>query len=264
MSNSRSQSWCSDRWYRSPTRAAVVPPFGEVRRAALGVWAVARALVPATLALLSAGCREDAMGPAENLPPRISFPPNALYRFTTWQVDEYGGKIQGSERSRRWVVLSTGAETLGYSDVTLVGDSSEHGATMLAFRFTPQGDIYQYGYLADLVQRLEGRTIAPRWDLIVTYSKGWSGAWTVGILDSGGTEKMTGSSSDEELFFTATVNGASTIVAGYPVVLSSRSMEAVLWVSENPAAFMRLREERFPPLTGRPGALREVTVINVP
>ena len=174
------------------------------------------------------------------------------------------GRSQGSDRHRRWTVLSTGVSTLGYDDVTLVGDSSESGPRTIAFRFTPEGDIYQHGYLADLVQNLEGRTIAPRWDLIAAYSKGWLASWTVGILDSGGTQVMTGSSSDEELFFTVTINGISTIAAAYPVVLSSPSLEGVLWVSEVPPAFMRVREERYPPLGGRPGALREATVVNVP
>jgi len=216
------------------------------------------------LVLPPAGCREVATAPAELLPPRVFLPLNALYRYTTWELDDYGGKVPGSDHRRRWVVLSTAAVSFGYSDVTLVGDSSEQGETTLAFRFTPEGDIYQHGYVAALVQTLEGRTIEPRWDLLAAYSKGWSASWTVGVLDSAGTEAMTGSSSAEELFFTATINGVTTIVAGYPVVLSSRSMETVLWVSENPPAFVRLREERFPSLAGRPGTLREVTMMNVP
>lgn len=230
----------------------------------MGRRAAVPGLVLAGAAILFTGCREEAAGPSDNIPPRVSLPDNALYRYTTWQLDEYGGKIQGSDGQRRWTVLSTGVTTLGYDDVTLVGDSSESGPRTIAFRFTPVGDIYQYGYLADLVQKLEGRTIAPRWDLIAAYSKGWLASWTVGILDSGGTQVMTGSSSDEELFFTVTINGVSTIAAAYPVVLSSRSLESVLWVSEVPPAFMRVREERFPPLGGRPSALREATVVNVP
>jgi hypothetical protein len=221
----------------------------------------ATALLAATLAVVSGGCREESSGPPENVPPRIAFPLNALYRFDVWQLDEYGGRIQGSERGRRWTVLSTDASTLGYDDVTLVGDSGSEGPRTVSFRFTQDGDIYQYGYLADLVQRLEGRTIAPRWDLIAAFSKGWGSSWTAGILDSAGSELMTGSSSDEVLYFTVTVNGLSTIAAAYPVVLSSRSMESVLWVSENPPAFMRLREERYPLLAGRPGALREATAV---
>jgi hypothetical protein len=181
-----------------------------------------------------------------------------------WQLDRFGAKIPGSNAERRWVVRPTGADTLGYSNVTLVDDSSGRGRRTIAFRFTPGGDIYQFGYLADLVERLEGRTIEPEWNLITAYSRGWSSSWTVGALDSGATETMAGSSSEEELFFTATVNGVPTVVAGYPVVLSSRLLETVLWVSENPPAFLRLREERYPALGGRPGTLGEVTVIANP
>jgi hypothetical protein len=242
-----------------------------VRRAAPAVFgsalrrsALILAALLASFALPSAGCRDETAGPAESTPPRISLPPNALYRFTTWQLDRNGGKIPGTDRQRRWTVLSTDTSVLGYDDVTLVGDSSADEPGTIAFRFTPGGDIYQYGYLADLVQKLEGRTIARRWDLIVAYSKGWLASWTVGILDSAGAQTMTGSSSEEELFFTVTTNGVSTIAAAYPVVLTSRSMESVLWVSENPPAFIRLREERFPPLGGRPGALREATAVTLP
>lgn len=264
MSSSQSQSWCSDRLRCPSTRAAVTAPAGGVWRAALAFFRRGAALLTGLLALLPAGCREEAVGPAEKVTPRVAFPPDALYRFTTWELDEYGAKLPGSDRQRRWVVLSTNVESLGYPDVTLVADSGEHGLATLAFRCTPEGDIYLYGYLAGLVQRLEGRTIEPRWDRIVAYSQGWAASWTVGGLDSTGTELMLGSNRDEELYFRASVNGVPTIVAGYPVVLSSRLMETVLWISEKPPGFVRVREERFPSLPRKPGTLQEVTVINVP
>jgi hypothetical protein len=148
-----------------------------------------------------------------------------------------------------------------FTDVTLVEDSSGERAATLAFRFTPDGDIYQYGYLADLVERFEGRTIAPQWDRVAAYSNGWSSSWTVGVVDSAAGESMQGSSSLEELFFTVTVDGTPTIVAGYPIVLSSRYLESVFWVSDDPPGLLRLREERFPALGGRPGVLSEAAFI---
>jgi len=101
------------------------------------VWRAALAVLATALVLPPAGCRVDATAPAGLLPPRVSPPLSALYRYTTWELDDDGGKVPGS--------ATTGADSFGYCNVTVVGDSSEQGETTLAFRFTPEGDIYQHG-----------------------------------------------------------------------------------------------------------------------
>lgn len=213
------------------------------------------------------GCRDAAgpEGPDGGGTFAMAFVPGAVYEYTMWRLDRYGYRVPNSGLSRTWSVVAVGADRQGYGDVTLVVDRIEGlGPDTLLLRTLSSGDVYQYGYLARMVARLYGETIAPGWDLLAAFSRGTVAGWTVGVSDSGGVQRVAGQCYGDELLFEVEVNGAMEIVPAIRVYHTGDRLDASLWLAEAPAAFLQLREEQFPAAGPVYGTVSDITSVSLP
>jgi hypothetical protein len=208
--------------------------------------------MPRTLALLCilvgmiAGCREDetVTGPAAENSVVLNFTTGDFFVYERWALDEFGyrtGSVQGQES---WRILQTGITAQGETGVTVVIDSV--GALRfdtLLVRSTTSGDTYQFGFLARLVNQVSGRTIVPRWDLLLRSGPGSPSAWVVGVGDSTAGDTVYAQRVDAPDYFVVQLNGRSNVFPAYRVELNGVSLQFVLWVADAPSCFAGFRAE---------------------
>lgn len=239
------------------TRALLSRLREEVRWGAFLIWGI----------LLIAGCR-DTQGPGTGStgePFNFRLARGTTFTLTRWQLDRYGYRIMNSSMQRYWTVVDDSVWARGRSGVTVVLDSvAEMPVDTLFLRCTASGDIYQYGFLSGVTERLLGRTIPPHWDLVASFSQGMQSSWTVGTGDSLGTQTVTGQTSGSEMLFQVRVNGVSMMFPAYRVEILTDEIVCTYWISEAPSAFAYLREELF--MTSDPisGQVNDLTEIHVP
>jgi hypothetical protein len=218
-------------------------------------------------ALLIAGCR-DTQGPdtgSSGEPFNFRLARGTTFTLTRWQLDGYGYRIMNSDVQRYWTVVDDSVWAKGWNGVTVVLDSvaGVPGDTLL-FCCTASGDIYQYGFLSGVTERLLGRTIPSHWDLLASFSRGMQSSWTVGTGDSLGTQTVTGQTTGSDMLFEIRVNGVSTMFPAYRVEILTDEIACTYWISEAPSAFTYLREELF--MTSDPigGQVNDLTEIHGP
>jgi len=225
--------------------------------------------VTALSAILSAvapGCR-GAETPTEPGSGSVSvrLEAGSHYRYVVWSLDGFGDRIASTERRRDWDVAASGVSAYGVEDVTVVVDSTEgEPADTIHFRFLESGDIYQYGFLSRWVERSEGKTIPPQWDLIAALSLGRVGNWIVGVADSAGNDVVRGEISGENLLFEVVINGTLTAVPSYRVDLVSSRLLSSIWVTDSPSAFVRFRFDNVFPSNSNGGELAQLTEHTTP
>ncbi len=196
--------------------------------------------------LAAPGCREQNGGTGPSVIPlvRPALSPGMSFVYEHWELDRYGIRIPNSNVRRVWRVIADSAQAMGYADVTVVVDSMVGRAVdTLLFRFLPSGDIYQYGFLATIIERWGDRVIPPRWDQIAAFSRGLSGGWTVGWVDSAARVTARGQTAGQQLLFEVPVDGVRTLFPGFRVEISAEDVECSYWISDAPSAFLRIRED---------------------
>ena len=130
----------------------------------------------------------------------LRFLPADYFSFDNWKLDIYGLKIQNSYFRNSWTVADTGRSLLGWTRVAIIIDSTFQGSIQfvrrdsLFFRFTDEGDVYQYGFLKSLIAERESLNFAPRWDRIAAFSQTLGNSWEIMRIDTsiGVTENQTG------------------------------------------------------------------------
>lgn len=205
-------------------------------------------------------CRQtDAGGGGGEFRFAMSFSASSLYTYEMWSLDRLGVRVPGSNRSRYLYVEAVGVSAYGYDDVTLLVDTREgERADSVYVRCTPQGQVYQYGYVAGLVRQLQSKNIPARWDLLATFSGGPVSSWTVGWADSVGQSRIVGSTYGEEVLFDVEVNGVKTVVPAVRVYHYGETIDGTMWLSDNPTAIIQMRQQVYPPISTRSGEVSDI------
>lgn len=193
-------------------------------------------------------CREavSPTGPQSGGSLVVVLTPGTRLVFDDWLLDRYGDRIPDSFAHRSWSVIDDSVRVKGYDDVTIVIDSIRgRSVDTLLFRFTPSGDVYEYGFVARFEQRWGNRTTPQHWDLIAGFSLGLVSSWTVGDSDSLGTLRMEGESVGRDLMFEATVNGVASVFEAYRITCMTENLDGVFYVADQPSAFTYMRLENY-------------------
>jgi len=147
----------------------------------------------------------------------------------------------------------------------LVIDSIAGGRVdTLFFRFSPPGEVYAYGYLAQLIKRREGREIPPGWDRIAAFSLPPPVTWSVGFVDSTQTLRAVGETTGEVLFFEVVVNGVRTAIPAREADISKSNLLASLWLASSPSVAVRLREDLLSSSAQVAGELSALVSVTTP
>jgi hypothetical protein len=194
----------------------------------------------------------------------MSFSATSLYTYEVWELDRLGVRVPGSDRKRYLYVEAVGVPAHGYADVTLLVDTQEdQNVDTVYLRCTPEGEVYEYGYVAGLVRRLQSKEVPPRWDLLASFSDGPVSSWTVGWADSAGQSRIVGSSYGEEILFEVDVNGVRTVIPSVRVYHYGENIDASMWLSDNPSAVLQMREEVYPVASTRSGQVSDIIGIDL-
>jgi hypothetical protein len=199
--------------------------------------------------LQAGGCRDTGTGPVAQSPvTALAFAAGDSLVFDAWVVDSYGYAIPSTHTTPIWVVLSIGGTYAGAAGVTSIAELPGPGAPpsaidTLHFRFLPSGDIEQYGFIARVVRRREHLRLPPSWDRIAAFSLPTNSTWTVGTVDSAGTDTLRGTVIGDQGYFVASLDDVRTAFHGYGVSLSSLDIVSTLVVSDSPAAILFAEEE---------------------
>ena len=204
------------------------------------------------------GCRDSGTGPSPRSPQTVSglvFTAGDSLIFDAWDLNPYGSYIPSSHTSPLWRVYAVSGAFAGAGTVTSIAEYPDPvnfpaRSDTLHFQFLPSGDIYQYGFIAGVVGRREGVRLVPSWDRIAALSLPTNAVWTVGTVDSGGTDILSGTVMGDQGYFIAVLNGVRTVFHGYGVSLSSLDIEYSIVVSDVPPAFLLIREESTPIANG--------------
>ncbi len=198
------------------------------------------------------GCREKLpTGPAP-APTYLQFslPLNGYYSYNNWEVDYYGFPVPSSEFRSSWRVIDTGAVSLGYPGVTIVVDSifahDVQGGDSLAlieYRYlrAENGDVFEFGFIARLLEQRDSVTISPQWDKVFSSSAGANSSWTVELNDSASGGIYASFYPSLELLGT-TVNNVPTGLLAYHVEITGQTLDVNLWISNSPPCIVRVED----------------------
>jgi len=174
----------------------------------------------------------------------FKFSPGDTFRYADYVLDQYGFPIVDSTRQETWRVVGTDQIYRGFSGVVVVADSVGAGEyDTLRFAVSAQGDVFQYGFAADLLRRLEGLSLAPQWDTLAAFSLGFNNSWVLTGGDTTADEKTIGVITGEVDYFSVAVNGVPTAYAAYRVELTRSDLDFNFWVSDAPTSFVSFRED---------------------
>lgn len=177
---------------------------------------------------------------------RLSFRAGEQFLSDGWRTTSFGLAVDSTRKRHTQIVTGTAAQVGGASGVIVIADSAvtlRTGAVTrdtAYYRLTAEGNLLQYGLLAALVKKREGRDIPKRWDLI--YEAGTS-VWTVGTVDLSGTDRVTGSLNGTPDYFQVALNTSATLVPAYRISMAGSKLDYYLWISDSPTCFPRLQEE---------------------
>lgn len=191
-------------------------------------------------------CRDNGTGPSSQPPQTVAglvFAPRDTLGFDAWDLDLFNYEIPSSHTTPVWRVYAVGDTFAGAGGVTSIAEyPTPARADTLRFRFLASGDIYQYGFIAGVVKRREGVRLSPSWDRIGAFSLPTNARWSVGTVDSAGTDTLRGSVLGDQGYFIAEVNGVRTALHGFGVSLSSVDIDYTIVISDVPPAFLLVEE----------------------
>ncbi|MBI5473365.1 MAG: hypothetical protein HY961_13555 [Ignavibacteriae bacterium] len=202
------------------------------------------------LATLFLSCREELpLGGSQTTEvPPFRFLSGDSFTFDNWLVD-YTGRIPSSYFRNSWTVVDTGATVFGRTPVTMVIDSTFETSGNLArrdtlyFQFTPSGDIYQYGFLKNLIAQRETLTIAPQWDRIAAFSLPREESWVIARFDSSvgarTPETVYGRILEAQEYVGVKLNDVLQAVLAYRIEILGPRLNYTLWLASSPTAIAK-------------------------
>jgi hypothetical protein len=195
------------------------------------------------------GCRDISSLEGTTSERMVQFHTGDRFLYNVWPTDAWGFVLDSLSSHHTWDVLTTAGQLAGYSDVVVLRDSIfflRIGSTeldTLFLRAESNGTVMEYGFLARLVAQREGRVIPPSWDTLVDFR---SPAWSVGALDSTGTNLVGAAFGNQPDYFSVTIDGVSTVFPADRAEMSGNAFDAFLWVSDSPPCFPRWEVEPDP------------------
>jgi hypothetical protein len=204
---------------------------------------------------LSSGCRET-QPPTE--PPlssvlHLQFKPGDYFGYDYWLFDEYGFPIDSSRFRTSWTIVDTAAQFHGFTGVTLIVDSiftprlngteALSSVQTMGLKVIGNGDVYQYGFVAGLLNKGGGVTVIPQWDRIAVFSLGTSTSWLVGQGDSTGTTSVYGQEVSSGEYVTITVNGTPHVFLSSRIDITLTNLLHSFRVTDSPTAFLSFDDE---------------------
>jgi hypothetical protein len=196
-----------------------------------------------------AGCR-DSQSPEPTTPlPSILFNAGDRFIYDGWITDRYGYPYDSLSFRRVWDVLATNVTRDGFADVVVLRDSSlflvidSIVVDTLYLRMNRNGQVYWYGFLADLIGRREHRSAGKRWDPLILFGET---AWTVGVLDSAGQQPLVAQFAAQQDYFAVKINNVSTAFPSWRIEMNGETLDYFLWASNSPACLPRLEEDPDP------------------
>jgi hypothetical protein len=130
-------------------------------------------------------CRERIpTGPDAGLEnPRFSLQLSSYYSYDNWNLDPDGFRTPSSKFRTAWRVMDTSATVSGYSDVVVVNDSTFakdfRGNDSLVsvgnrfFRTSVEGDVFELGFIARLLEQHDTVLATAKWDKILAAGSSW-------------------------------------------------------------------------------------------
>jgi hypothetical protein len=228
-----------------------------------------RAAIRAALFLLLSfplACREGAEPASSDtaVTLQLQFTPGERFFYDAWVINEYGYLLSATRTRSLWRVLNVTTGFNGFSLVTTILDSASilrNGTAVLdtlSLAVGQNGDVYRFGFLAQMA-RIRKTAEPPRlWDRIAALSIGSGTSWLVGYLDTGGKEPVYGRVSGAPELFSVQVNSVQTVYAGIRVDLSGPTFNYSYWLSDAPTSFLRFRLEPDNDTTGAEIDLSEI------
>jgi len=195
------------------------------------------------------GCRngDSLTSTTPAIPFHMQFVAGDTFTYDFWMLDGYGYPVLSGQGRRIWHVTGVGGTFDGTAGVTTVVDSvitdSVRQADTLYFQFSGNGDVFQRGLLAGLIKRREGREIPARWECIAAFSQGSRSSWTVGYVDSAGTQPVYGQITGNQKFFLVSVNGVQTVLTVHEVEISGPNLQFTILLTDSPSAIAGFRDE---------------------
>ncbi len=125
-------------------------------------------------------------------------------------------------------------------DSTFLGNSQFVRADSLYFRFTDEGDVYQYGFLKSLIAERETLNFAPRWDRIAAFSQTLGESWRIMRIDTSmgarSNQTVYGTISSTREYVGVTINGVQRAVLSYRIEITKPRLDYKFWLVDSPTA----------------------------
>lgn len=205
--------------------------------------------------MLFLSCREKLPFGVSDSTVRLTFRfvPADYFSFDNWKIDIYGNRIQSSYFRNSWTVGDTGKSILGWTRVAIVVDSTFQGSSQfvrrdsLYFRFTDEGDVYQYGFLKSLIAERETLNFAPRWDRIAAFSQALGESWQIMRIDTsmGARTNQTvyGTIIPTREYVGVTINGVQRAVLSYRIEITKPRLDYKFWLVDSPTAVAKVIDD---------------------
>ncbi len=206
------------------------------------------------VAALSLSCREELPigGSNDDGKPTFRFLPGDYFSFDNWKMDYYG-RIPTSYFRNTWTVVDTSVTTLGRTRVTMVVDSTFDTTghftrrDTLYFQFAASGDVYQFGFLKNLIAERESLTLAPQWDRIAAFSLPLEESWEIAHLDStvGARTPKTvyGRILRTREYVGVKLNDVLQAVFAYRIEVFKSDLDYTYWFADSPTAIARVIDD---------------------
>jgi hypothetical protein len=202
--------------------------------------------------VLFASCRREL--PVETAASAIAvrFTPESYYSYNNWLLS-YGFRDPRTQFRNSWTVLDTGKVLRGRRNVTVIRDSTfaTDGrfvrADSVLLSHESNGDLYQFGFLSNLIAERESLSIAPQWERIAAFSVTTGSSWIVARLDSSNglrqPQTVFGEIQTLKEYVGVTLNGAEQAILTYKVRITKPKLDYTFWLSDTPGAIVRVLDD---------------------
>ncbi len=205
--------------------------------------------------LALSGCREGIPPESDPEPADVRFALllNAYYSYDNWKLDPDGFHIPSSKFRSAWRVTDTSAVVAGFQGVAIVIDSTfakdAHGVDSLVrteyryFQTSPNGEVFEFGFIARLIEQHDTVDVGSRWDKLLSPPATANTSWIVEAGDSLAGGNIYGTFFPAPELVGATINGVQSGVLAYHVQVTGRNLDVHVWISGTPSAFARFRDD---------------------
>ena len=205
--------------------------------------------------LAISGCRERIpSGPEIGLEnPRFALPLNSYHRFDNWKLDLDGFRIPASKFHSAWRITDTSATIAGFSHNVIVSDSTfakdTRGGDSLVnvrnryFRTSSEGDVFELGFVAHLIEEHDTVAVEEKWDKIFSPSTTGNASWIVEPGDSSNVGNVYAVRAPSQELVGTMINGVPTGVLAWRVEVTGNDLVLQLWVSSSPSALLRFLDD---------------------